>query len=520
MLNGKLLKQLTDIVGSQRVLVSAEDIYVYSFEKLFEDRRRSKLDAVLKTTSEAEIAEIAKLAKSEGLVVLRRSGEAAFEESDQTAKGVVLLDSTSPPDIAAFDERLGKGAAELSVAKRKLMDVMQGRERSYKSLATAVELLLRDRMILRCEACDVCTGYCAVSPHFDHIETWSAKGRYLLTRGFMNGEVNPSKRLRDILYSCTLCGSCFLQCIPAPHIHEAILEARGKMARAGWAPESTQAALRNIQEYGNPLGASANQRVQWMTSLPPDSLSEAADVLYWVGCNTALRSRIRGTALASINVLTEAGVTVTTLGAREGCCGVPAIFGGLFNEAERNAERVVEAIEEAKTDTVVTSCSGCYETFVNFYPNQLDIELPCEVLHMSQLVEHLIQEGRLSPQRLNMKVAYHDPCGLGRHCEVYDAPRNILSSIPDLQLVDPLMSRERSRCCGGGGGFWGVNSNASMNLAHLRIAEDIAPLKVNVLATTCPLCYTNFLYTSIKHSLGIEIRDVTEILDMALRRKD
>jgi Fe-S oxidoreductase len=254
--------------------------------------------------------------------------------------------------------------------------------------------------------------------------------------------------------------------------------------------------------------------------LPSDSLSERADVLYWVGCNTALRSGIRKTAIATVNVLNEANVKIKTLGEKEGCCGVPMIFGGLFKDAGQNAERVVRAIDEASVETLVTSCSGCYETFVNFYPNKLDIELPCEVLHTSQLLERLIKEEKIVPHRLKMRVSYHDPCGLGRHCGVYDAPRNVLQAIPDLQLVEPFMKREHSRCCGGGGGFWGVNSEASMSLARLRILEDIAPLNADALATTCPLCYTNFLYTSTKHSLGMNICDIVEILDMALRKND
>ena len=520
MLKSKIVKKLAQIVDPKRILVSPEDVYVYSFEKILEDRRYSNLDVVIKATSKDEISQIEKLADKEGFIVIRRGRNADFYESGKTNNKVVILDTIPPLEIGTFDERFRKRAEEIRETKHKLMNVMRSRERSYKNLASVIESLLSDKMIFQCEGCNVCTGYCTVSPYFNHIETWSAKGRYLLTRGFTKGEVKPSKRLADILYSCTLCGSCYIQCIQNPRIHESILEARGKMAEVGLAPESTQAAFKNIREHGNPLGSSVSQRAHWMKMLPANSLNEKVDILYWVGCNTALRSGVRKTAAATIKVLDEAGVKVMTFGEKEGCCGVPIIFGGLFKDAKRNAERVVEAIDNAEVETLVTSCSGCYETFVNFYPNKLDIELPCEVLHTSQLVERLIREGRLSPNRLKMRVSYHDPCGLGRHCGVYDSPRNVLRSIPDLQLVEPFMSRERSRCCGGGGGFWGVNSKASMSLAYLRITEDIAPLNVNVLTTACPLCYTNFLYTSTRHSLGTKIYDIVEILDMALKEKD
>jgi Fe-S oxidoreductase len=516
-LKSDIVSKLREIVSPNCIRVSPEDAYVYSFEKIFEDRTNPKPMIIVKTTAESAIKQIEELADAEGFTLVRRGGNVDLDKIGKANRKVLVLDTTPPPDIAEFDKRRRKSTEEIHETRQKLLNLMRTRERSYKNLTAIIETLLKDEMISHCASCNVCTGYCTVAPNFDHVETWSAKGRYLLTRGFAQGEVQPSKRLADILYSCTLCGSCYMQCIPASQIHEAILDVRGKIAEAGLAPESVQVASRNIRECGNPLEASASQRTAWVKRLPPDSLSEKADVLYWVGCNTALRSGIRKTAVATVNVLNGANVQVMTLGEKEGCCGVPMIFGGLFKEAERNAERVIDMIDEANVETLVTSCSGCYETFVNFYPNKLDIELPCEVLHTSQLLERLMRDERIVPPRLKIRVSYHDPCGLGRHCGVYEAPRNVLRAIPDLQLVEPVMKREYSRCCGGGGGFWGVNSKASMSLARQRILEDIAPLNVDALTTTCPLCYTNFLYTSTKHSLGMNVYDIVEILDTALK---
>jgi len=140
----------------------------------------------------------------------------------------------------------------------------------------------------------------------------------------------------------------------------------------------------------------------------------------------------------------------------------------------------------------------------------------CQVLHSSQLAERLEKDGELALSNVPMRVSYHDPCGLGRHCGVYESPRKVLGAIPGLQLVEPDLSRERSRCCGGGGGFWGVNSSASMSLAHLRLEQDIMPLNVEALAVTCPMCYTNFLYTLKKHGVEMKVYDVMELMEMAL----
>ncbi|MFQ6065592.1 MAG: heterodisulfide reductase-related iron-sulfur binding cluster [Candidatus Bathyarchaeia archaeon] len=515
-LNIPVIRKLREIVGPERVLTDPEDLYVYSFEKIFEDAKHSDFDAVVKATSTDEIAKIEKLAETEGFTILRRGENAVHDPQKTKRSATVILDTLPHPELTAFDKKLGEKFQQFRERRQKLMDAML-RERSYKGLASVIGSLFQDKIIQQCRDCEACTGYCTVSPIFNHVETYSSKGRYLLTRGLMTEEIKPSKRLADILYSCTLCGLCYFQCTSNLHLYEVILEARRRMIEKGLAPESGKATLKNIIEHGNPIGASKKLRARWMERVPKDSLREKADVLYWAGCNTVLRSGVRPTAKSTVNVLNAAGVGVMTLGDREGCCGFSLVAEGFFEEAKRNAERIILVVDEAGVETLVTSCSGCYETFVDFYPNKLGVEMPCQVLHSSQLMAHLVKNGDLALNKLPMRVSYHDSCGLGRHCGVYEPPRKLLKAIPDLQLIEPKMSREHSRCCGGGGGFWSVNSRASMSLAHLRIEEDIMPLKVKALAVTCPLCYTNFLYTVRRHTINIKVYDLMEIVEMALR---
>jgi len=515
-LRNHTIRKLTEIVGPARVLTDLEDLYVYSFETLFEEPKYSHFDAVVKAVSEDEIARIAELAAAEGFNVLHRGKNTAiYGPQDAKRSGTIILDTISVPETTAFDEKLRKKSQHLREYRQKLMDAMR-KERSYKGLVSVMASLFEDKGILQCGDCEVCTGYCTVSPTFSHVETYSAKGKHLLTKGLMKGELTPSRKLADTLFSCTLCGLCYAQCLPDLHLHDAILEARGRLAEEGLAPESVKAALRNITAYGNPMGVATELRTRWMKKLPENLLKKNANVLYWAGCNTTLRSGVRSTANATVRVLDAAGVDVMALGEREGCCGFSLVVGGLFGKAKRNAERVVEAVDAADVGVLVTSCSGCYETFVDLYPNKLGVEMSCQVLHSSQLTERLVKDGELALGNLPMKVSYHDPCGLGRHCGVYEAPRNVLRPIPGLQLVEPDLSRERSRCCGGGGGFWGVNSSASMSLAHLRIEQDIMPLNVEALAVTCPLCYTNFLYTLRRHRVEMKVYDVMELVEMAL----
>jgi len=112
-------------------------------------------------------------------------------------------------------------------------------------------------------------------------------------------------------------------------------------------------------------------------------------------------------------------------------------------------------------------------------------------------------------------VTYHDPCSLGRHCNVFDEPRNALKAVPNLKLVEMQLSKRRARCCGAGGGLWSFNYPVSVNSAYVRLASDVVPLGVDALTTACPACNVNLRHASVKKSLGIKIYDVTEIIEQA-----
>jgi len=196
----RFVKKVEKIVGPERVLTSPEDLYVYSFETIFEDPIYSNLDLVVKAISEDEIAQIEKLAEEEGFGVVQRGRNADLQKFNKMkGHGGIILDTVPPPDITAFDERLNQRARETEETIQKLKKTMCSVERSPKNLASVIEALFLDKMISQCRDCKVCTGYCTVSPTFNHVETWSAKGRYLLTRGFTRGNLKPSKKLAEIL---------------------------------------------------------------------------------------------------------------------------------------------------------------------------------------------------------------------------------------------------------------------------------------------------------------------------------
>lgn len=489
-------------------MTDPEDLYVYSFEKLFEKQKYPVLDAVIRPRSQEEITKIMRLAESEGLIVIQRGEEL---KTDKVAeRGLILIDISPPPDIAAFKRR----RVEIKECAEKIRRGILKRTRYglYENLSAFTQSFLMDKLAWQCHECSTCNGFCTVAPYFNYIETWSSKGRSLLIRGLMDGALELSKKIVDVLYTCTLCGSCYMQCALELEVQEAIMATRKNITEKGFAPEAAQAMLKNIAFYDNPMGSPSDLRAFWIEELPKDLLQRRANVLFWVGCNIALRAE--ETAIATCNVLSKAGVKLATLGEKEGCCGGILILTGFHKEAERIADKIVKQVEETEAEIVITSCPSCYRTFTDFYPNTLGIELPCEVQHTSQFLERLLKEGRLSFRSLKMRITYHDPCELGRHSGIYDAPRHLLRAIPELQLLEMPLNKEYSRCCGGGGGLWAINSEISKSCALLRI-KDALPLGIETLVTACPQCYKTFLYATIDHSIKLEICDLTQILEKA-----
>jgi len=333
-------------------------------------------------------------------------------------------------------------------------------------------------------------------------------------KGLSMGELALSKRLIEVLYTCSTCGLCFAQCFPDLQVHEAIITTRRHIAGKGLTPEIFSTTAKNIIKTGDPGGMPIKQRLSWMEEILRLRFPERAEVLYWVGCMVATRTP--NVAKAVANILGQAKANFTMLGEREGCCGYVLLAAGLWDEAKELAIGLLERVKETDAEVLVTPCAGCYYTFTMLYPRVLDMQMPCEVLHTSQFVERLVKDGELELKGLNVKVTYHDPCSLGRHGNVYDAPRNVLKAVPNLQLVEMPLSRSRARCCGGGGGLWTFNNRVSMNSASTRILNDVAPMNVDVLATACPACHMNFRYTSVRKSVHIKTYDIMEIVAKAL----
>lgn len=509
----KITEQLKRIVNEDRVLTDLEDRYAYSFEKIFLDKFDIIPDIIVRVSSLKEEAEIKRFIKKQDAILIERGKNISYSD-DKCSKILVLLDNLEIPSLKKNDiHEIGK--KDGNVTNFNKFDIKG--YGTYKNLAFGIQNLILGKTLTKCQQCITCTGYCTVSPYFNGVETYSSKGRLIIARGIMKKELDFSNKIVDILYNCTSCGLCFAQCFQDLEFHEVILYLRHIIAEKGLVPQIFHEAAANIFENGDPSATPINRRLSRIKNFSKLDLPKKSDVLCWLGCTVATRTP--KTAESFINIMNHVNTEFTMLGEQEGCCGYVLISSGLWEEATKVANEVIKRIEKTKAKTLITPCSGCYYTFTRLYPEILNLEMPCEILHSSQYIETLIKKDKLKLKPLNLNITYHDPCSLGRHCKIYNAPRNILKAIPDLNLIELPLNKGLARCCGGGGGLWTFNNRVSIESAYTRLKEDLIPTNVNILTTACPLCQLNFRFASRMKSLSkksIKIYDILEIIESAI----
>jgi Fe-S oxidoreductase len=274
--------------------------------------------------------------------------------------------------------------------------------------------------------------------------------------------------------------------------------------------------------------------------LPEDvRLKEGARVAYFAGCTSSyLHPDI---AVNTGRILNAGGLDFTVMGADEYCCGAPLWRTGQIEAARKLAEYNLEILKKEGIKTLIASCAECYGTFKGFYPRIAELDF--EVLHISEVIDTMLQQGKLKlTKKSDLKVTYHDPCLLGRLSElyvpwngvirpfglhdppkqwrrgtygVYAAPRRILQSIPGLELVEMIRSEENAFCCGGGGGVPAVFPEFAQWTAAERLSE-VASTGADSVISCCPFCQSSFesAIGSAKSKIGYH--DLTELVIKAI----
>ncbi len=201
------------------------------------------------------------------------------------------------------------------------------------------------------------------------------------------------------------------------------------------------------------------------------------------------------------------------------CCGAPLFLSGHVDEAKKQAEKVINEFKIHDIDTVITPCPHCFTVIGQEYKEVLNVKMPeVKVLHITEFIKKKIVDGTLKPEKeVNVRVTYHDPCYIGRQGKgLYDEPRFILNSIPGVKLQETSLNRESATCCGGGGLLRAYLPRLAVEIAKEKIKSQFIPLNSDFIVSSCPFCYINLSEGAEGES--IEVKDITEILDMALEQ--
>jgi Fe-S oxidoreductase len=355
--------------------------------------------------------------------------------------------------------------------------------------------------------------------------------RKLVADAIEGGIIDP-----EVLWSCTTCGACVEQCpVDIEHVDHIIDMRRYQVLIESEFPSELAGLFKNLENKGNPWGQNSKDRLNWINEMDFDIpvFGQDADsfqdyeYLFWVGCAGAYEDRAKKTTKAVAELLATAGVKFMVLGADETCTGDSARRAGnefLFQQlAMQNIETlnsVFEGVEQQKRKIVVT-CAHCFNALGNEYPQ---VGGDYEVVHHTQLLNRLVRQKKLIPvASVSQDITYHDPCYLGRHNKVYDAPRELMAASGS-NLKEMPRHGERSMCCGAGGARMWMEENIGKRINIDRVDEALS-MNPKKIATGCPFCrvmLTDGVTARQEGGAheGVEVVDVAQLMLESITRVD
>jgi len=332
----------------------------------------------------------------------------------------------------------------------------------------------------------------------------------------------------DVLWSCTTCGACVEECpVDIEHVDHIVNMRRFQVLVESEFPPELGNTFRNLEKAGNPWGANRVDRDAWIKEVDfpitviDSVIPENIEYLFWVGCAGAYEERAKKTTKAVAELLYISGVSFGVLGKRETCTGDPARRSGnefLYQILSReNIETLQETFGTRGVKKVVVTCPHCFTTIGRDYKQQ-GFEL--QMVHHTQLLNQLVKEGRLKPiapaKEDAKKITYHDPCYLGRHNQIYEPPRELLESA-GVEVTEMPRNKERSFCCGAGGGRMWMEEKIGERINLNRVDEAIATGAQEV-AVGCPFCRVMVSDGMVAKSSSVEVLDVAQVMLRSVKR--
>lgn len=362
-----------------------------------------------------------------------------------------------------------------------------------------------------CMQCGLCTNLCPwrlvpgeTSEHFNirHMQRLGQMGM----EGFED---------ETVLFACSTCSMCQSNCPRGVKIVDNVRAMRTSIVGGGMVPANLRPILGSAHANGNPWSGARENRTAWQEGMSIPQFESGTEYFLFVCCHSCYDPRSTKVAKSVARLLQHAGVSFGVIGAEESCCGESMRKLGDEELFQKLAQANIELFNAKGVKKIVTTSPHCLWTFKNEYP---ELGGEWEVIHYTELLGRLLAEGKLSfPKELSKKVAFHDPCYLGRHSGIYDEPRKLLGSIAGVDAVELGRQRELSLCCAGGGGRIWAEVPMGERFGELRVTDALEK-GANVLTTSCPYCLN--MLTDACNSLGkdgaLEITELSELLAASL----
>ncbi len=359
-----------------------------------------------------------------------------------------------------------------------------------------------------CFQCGLCDSVCP----------WNRVRDFSMQRMVREASFGLTEIQGEDIWRCTTCGTCPSLCprgLGQIDVSVALRRVATEYEVFPASVKSARTARAGLISEGNPLQGERKNRTEWAKGLGVPAFSEEMEVLYFVGCYFAYDPRMKKVAQATVNILKKAGVDFGILGESESCCGESIRKTGSEEVFRNLARENIKTFIDKGVKKIIVSSPHCYHTFKNEYP---EFMVQFQVVHMSEYLLDLMKQGRLSLSKpLDSRVTFHDPCYLGRHNDVYEAPRDLLNQVEGLELVEMENHHCESLCCGGGGGRIWMDTPQEERFSDIRLnqAKDAG---ATVLATACPYCITNFEESrlNLEYEGVVAVKDITEIINDAI----
>lgn len=359
-----------------------------------------------------------------------------------------------------------------------------------------------------CLQCGTCSSSC---PTYFAMDTPPRKLWRMVSLG-MKEEISKL----STFWLCTACNSCTVRCPRGIEVSESMRQVREWVIRDNL--QETPEALSRLKEMvissHNIMGDDNETRLIWSSNLPGGigEIKRKAEVVWFVGCVASFFPMAYKIPQSMVQIFGRSGIDFTVMGGKEWCCGFPLYTAGMSDTIPDLAAHNLKSVLATGAKTLVSTCASCFHTWKHIYPEMLsDFPEDLEVLHATEYLARLVEQGRIKLGNVERVITYHDPCDLGKRNGIVDEPRFVLENIPGIELREMVNHKQNSLCCGGGGNVEAFSPDAVTQASKNRL-EQAVDTGAEYIVSACQQCMRTFFNGARKNKIRIRAMDLTQLV--------